>query len=500
MFAGRPFECMKPTIDLLVKIEKMLEFLVEAGFNPERLQFLVPMSKMRGTNEEKAQMRHVISNFLARLLKGTFPDKKHYAYFRHVDEGFEEVIHFTPLIVYLAHRIKERSDEVLITARQSAWLCSGAWPRMAHFFEMEARKDEVVKNFFARTQDASDSLPHEVAAVTKIQSVHRATQIRIIYHAVVAAARLIQRMVRGCLGRKKARDVSQEGNNHLRLKFFHHCACTIQRMYRGRWSRKRVHSFYGRKIYLEKVEKRGEWTKEYLAEEHKELIAEKLAAAKIQEEQRVKEEFDHLAGDLHHLMSTKTIPGVYNPPYSDLLPRAFEKPIEEHLRDACLAKIPASLKRARHKSASTTRSARFGMSQAEMSQDEGAMPPQDLPNRAPHFSRAASSGRLQKNQGPFRSKEQIEVANVKAANMYRAKLSKMARSSPLDFRAAGNKEKPAPSSVHVGIPFPERPVDLRSDFVELPKIRDKPPFFTAHPGGKQFGDYDERHLLPHGHT
>eukprot|EP00435_Cladocopium_sp_Y103_P004683 s3874_g1.t1 len=74
---------------------------------------------MRGTNEEKAQMRHVISNFLARLLKGTFPDKKHYAYFRHVDEGFEEVIHFIPLIVYLAHRIKERSDEVLITARQS---------------------------------------------------------------------------------------------------------------------------------------------------------------------------------------------------------------------------------------------------------------------------------------------------------------------------------------------------------------------------------------------
>eukprot|EP00435_Cladocopium_sp_Y103_P050739 s959_g15.t1 len=59
MFAGRPFECMKPTIDLLLKIEKMLAFLVEAGFNPERLQFLVPMGKMRGTNEEKAQMRQV---------------------------------------------------------------------------------------------------------------------------------------------------------------------------------------------------------------------------------------------------------------------------------------------------------------------------------------------------------------------------------------------------------------------------------------------------------
>ncbi|CAK9061095.1 unnamed protein product [Durusdinium trenchii] len=157
---------------------------------------------------------------------------------------------------------------------------------MAHFFEMQARKDEVVKNFFARTQDASDSLPLEVAAVTKIQSVHRATQIRIIYHAIVAAASLIQRMVRGCLGRKKAREVSDERKNRLKLHFFHHCACTIQRVFRGRWSRKRVHSFYGRKVYLEKVEKRGVWTKAFLIEEHK----EKLAAAKIQEEQKVKEE------------------------------------------------------------------------------------------------------------------------------------------------------------------------------------------------------------------
>ena len=69
----------------------------------------------------------------------------------------------------------------------------------------------------------------------------------------------------------------------------------------------------------------------------------------------------------HHLMSTKTIPGrgrlgkcrpcrvsrqrvprnvgmcrpcvlpgVYNPPFSDLLPRAFEKSIEEHLRERCI--------------------------------------------------------------------------------------------------------------------------------------------------------------------
>ncbi|CAJ1354795.1 unnamed protein product [Effrenium voratum] len=385
---------------------------------------------------------------------------------------------------------------------------------MAHLFAMEARKEEVAKHYFELTQAASDALPSEVKAVTKIQSYHRATQIRVVYHEVVAAAQLIQRMVRGCLGRRRAQAVNLQRNNWLRQHFFHHCARTIQKRFRGYRSRSCIHDFYGRKLYLEKVEKRGEWTKDYLAAEHK----EKLAAAKVSEELKVREEFQHLAGDLHHLMSTRTIPGVYNPPYSDLLPRAFEKPIEEHLREACVAKMPASLKRTRHRSARAQGSARFGASQAEASFLEEVRPPQEIAEKAPCFSRAASSGRLRKIQGPFRSREQIEVANVKAAQLYgtiqatgpydalehdqrmQARISKLVRSSNLDFRAAGNKEKATPSSVHVGMPFNDRPVELRGDYVELPKIRDKPPFFTAHGGGKQFGEYHEQPLLAHGHV
>eukprot|EP00435_Cladocopium_sp_Y103_P039920 s3204_g10.t1 len=119
MFAGRPWEYMKPIINLLMNIEKMMQFLVEAGFTPDRLQSLIPMNKMKGSNEEKPQMRNVMSNFFSRVLKGTFPEKKHYTYFRNDDEGFEDVIHFTPIVVYLIHREKQRSEELLITARQS---------------------------------------------------------------------------------------------------------------------------------------------------------------------------------------------------------------------------------------------------------------------------------------------------------------------------------------------------------------------------------------------
>jgi hypothetical protein len=35
---------------------------------------------------------------------------------------------------------------------------------------------------------------------------------------------------------------------------------------------------------------------------------------------------------LHHLASTKAIPGVYNPPYSQFKPQAFNVDIENHLK------------------------------------------------------------------------------------------------------------------------------------------------------------------------
>eukprot|EP00435_Cladocopium_sp_Y103_P039282 s3561_g10.t1 len=79
MFAGRPWDYTKPVINLLIDMEKMMQFLVEAVFTPDRLQFLIPMSRMKGTNEEKSQMRDVVSNFLSRVLQGAFTEKKHYA-------------------------------------------------------------------------------------------------------------------------------------------------------------------------------------------------------------------------------------------------------------------------------------------------------------------------------------------------------------------------------------------------------------------------------------
>jgi len=378
---------------------------------------------------------------------------------------------------------------------------------MAHFFKLQTQLDDVAQVYFAMTQAASDECAREKQAIIKVQSVWRGSKVRERWHAVLHNALLVQRLSRGWLARVRTRARRLERTQRLNAVFFHHCATTIKKFFRGWWSRRNLHDYYGRKAYLEKVEQRGEWTKEYLTR----YQANNETEAKIDEESAMRQEFDNLAGDLHHLVSTKSIAGVYNPPFNDMLPRAFEKPIEQHLRDSCRVRLPKSLRQPRHWS---HRPQSCGALPPMPDGTALAAPPQDLPDRDPHHSRTASVGRMQKIQGPFRSREQIDVSNAKSHNLFRslqsqshysaveydqrlaAKLDKLTRVSPVDFNPVGmGPSAYPPSSVHAGAPYRDRPHELRSDYTELPKIRDKPPFFTALPRDKHFHDYNDKELV-----
>lgn len=52
-------------------------------------------------------------------------------------------------------------------------------------------------------------------------------------------------------------------------------------------------------------------------------------------------------------------------------------------------------------------------------------------------------------------------------------------------------------SVHAETLYLARKTPFRDDYTELPKIKDKPPFYTAAPGGRDMGDYNDRAYLPH---
>lgn len=98
--------------------------------------------------------------------------------------------------------------------------------------------------------------------------------------------------------------------------------------YRGYYSRKYEHDFYARKKYLQHVAHKNEEVRRLLDQHH----SEKLKEQEIRAEECARTEFGELASNLHHLSSTKAIPGVYNPPYSQLKPQAFNVDIETHLK------------------------------------------------------------------------------------------------------------------------------------------------------------------------
>lgn len=82
--------------------------------------------------------------------------------------------------------------------------------------------------------------------------------------------------------------------------------------FRGFYSRKYEHDFFARKKYLQHVERKNDEVRQILDSHHKKQIMEESK----RQEDCAREEFGELAGNLHHLTSTKAVPGVYNPPYS----------------------------------------------------------------------------------------------------------------------------------------------------------------------------------------
>ena len=107
-------------------------------------------------------------------------------------------------------------------------------------------------------------------------------------------------------------------------------AKTIQKYYRGYYSRTYTHDFYARKNYLEHVKMKNDEVRKNLEEHHKSNLMEEQK----RQEQTARTEFAELASNLHHLCSTKAIPGVYNPPYlrNGMKPQAFNVDVETHLR------------------------------------------------------------------------------------------------------------------------------------------------------------------------
>jgi len=379
------------------------------------------------------------------------------------------------------------------------------------FFALLSRQDEIIDEYFRAVQAANDARETERRAATTIQSGYRASVIRGRYHDVLWAANEIERMVRGHLGYVKAQVKKLERHRVRNKQFFDHVATIIQKHFRGFWSRKYWHHMHARLTYLQSVEDRGQRTVAFLTQKNADDQRAQAAAAEV----KTRQEFKNLTSHLHHLVSTATIPGVYNPPYSEAVPSAFGIPVETHLRQTNQVRLPASLRRPAYRSRSNPPGKRLKPLEVvgrPNTTEEAAGAKVAL------HSQTAGVGRLRLLQGPFRTRDEQALSNARAYTQYRSiqasskydavrnhelmqeKLGKMTRVSADDFAHRHVAEKPYLGSAVAETPYMERPVEFREDYTEIPKIGNKPTYVLPMPHGRMFSDYEDpfRHLTMQG--
>lgn len=170
---------------------------------------------------------------------------------------------------------------------------------------------EFRKEYFYRNSQAEESRQKENQAAIQIQSWFRSCKVRAYLSHLHMKAVVIQKIWRGFSARSSFRQMVKAAYFIMKMNFYEEMALRIQRRWRGYFVRKYVHSFYARKSYLEEITMKNEQVRRDLGE-LEELQKRERKCLEMVKEQTAKV---YQAHRLHHLVSTKQCPGVFNSPF-----------------------------------------------------------------------------------------------------------------------------------------------------------------------------------------
>ncbi|KAG9396102.1 IQ calmodulin-binding motif family protein [Carpediemonas membranifera] len=204
------------------------------------------------------------------------------------------------------------------------------------FLDIERHKDAILDSYFAATQDAEGSADREFSSALRIQALWRGYRMRSQLAVWNFAATEIQRAFRGHIGRVLYHRVVETKGHQERLDYFNKHATQIQRIFRGYLSRRKILDFGKRNAYLSQLEARNLEMTQALKDYEIEMAEE----AEREETERQTQQFTAVASKLHHLLSTKTTPGIYRPPIRDMAPTVGDVPVESFIEE--LGKLHAT--------------------------------------------------------------------------------------------------------------------------------------------------------------
>lgn len=189
----------------------------------------------------------------------------------------------------------------------------------------------ILDDYFCKTRDADNNRDVEVKAAITIQRVFRGWLVRKRLRMLHFKAILIQTILRGFLQRKSYKKMLAEVCHRKRMEYFNKAATTIQKMWRGYYIRKYACDFggyYKRKEYLKNLESKNEEMRIFL-DNH---VQRQL---QLQKEEAFTEYHNQVVStskNLHHLISTKKVPSIFNSPYSTVPATLAGQDVEDVIR------------------------------------------------------------------------------------------------------------------------------------------------------------------------
>ena len=201
---------------------------------------------------------------------------------------------------------------------------------MAELVGIKARKQSFIESIKAAKADAVANGPKEGEAAIHIQRCFRGSIDRGYIAFKSGKATEIQRCFRGHCDRQEFHERKMKKRDKRTYALFKYFAMQLQRVFRGYYSRKYKSNHSDRKRFIGDLEETGRKVREMMYTYSMDQAIREEREAKEKEDR----DFEFYASNLHHLMSTRAIPGVFNPPKEYMIaPTWRDQTVEDHVRN-----------------------------------------------------------------------------------------------------------------------------------------------------------------------
>ncbi|CAM9779590.1 unnamed protein product [Pylaiella littoralis] len=260
---------------------------------------------------------------------------------------------------------------------------------MADFYEVWLCRAAVLTKLDDMLEAREATRDQELKAATDIKRVYRGKTVRDDLTRKRVAMVRIASTYRGYRGRARAQKVLETTLARERMAVYHYHALAIQGAFRGYQSRKYNYNHARRKGYLQEVVDAGDAVRAELREHEQALLEKEEAEREVAGQAKL----HAIAQNLHHLVSTKSISGVFNSPYMRLcgrVPTIRGVEVEQHLTISAkdLLRTRGYVKRGLEKDLNGQR--RIPLRGRESRRSVQAQDPYDLPQKAEKFDQTIS--------------------------------------------------------------------------------------------------------------